>query len=478
MKKFNYTNYFIKHLSIYTIANFLEKISVFILLPIYTNFLTQTEFGQLSLGLAFATITLTICDLGFSAGFFRFYDKYKKKERQKKYFSSYLITYISWTLIVIIIYYIFNKSFSTLIFNSPEYSGMINLILLYVFFHSLFISLIVKYRIEGKSKQYALYNLTLTISRILLTTVFLIYFNYKLYGVFFGFLISNIILSIILLILNFKYIQFYINFNFIKKILKFGSPLLFTGIFFLILELSDKFIIKYYYNSYNLIGKYELNYKLASIMLFIITPFSLLWPNLVYSFKDFFLKKYINRIFGIYASLLLILNFSIILFSKILIDVFANKKYFVNDKIIILLTVGYMFYGIYFFTNLAFFLKNKTFKIFLISLFAACLNLILNFLLIPEYELNRAATATLISYLVMTAISYIFSYKQYNIKIFPGDFIKLFLLNFLLFFYIYYIINLYKFDFYFEIIFKLLIILGFMIFNYMLIKKNILFKVN
>ena len=96
---------------------------------------------------------------------------------------------------------------------------------------------------------------------------------------------------------------------------------------------------------------------------------------------------------------------------------FFPKSYFIAYKIVPVISLAYAVSKISGLINLSFYQEKKTLKLMELSIYAAILNVALNFILIPLYGYYGAAIATLITFLFMLIIKYYLSKKYYFLPI-------------------------------------------------------------
>ena len=105
------------------------------------------------------------------------------------------------------------------------------------------------------------------------------------------------------------------------------------------------------------------------------------------------------------------------LFSREILELISqNKDYIVAYKVVPYITFSKLLFGIYMIFTVGVTLTNKTKYISYSNIFAAILNIILNFIFIPKFGIIGAALASLISFILRTIILYFHSQKFYYIK--------------------------------------------------------------
>ena len=409
--------YLLKHSFIYSISNLATKASGVILLPIYSSFFSVSEFGIL--GILEITISIFTETLNFGLGqaliMLSNQNEYSEKKRSIFYTLS-----IATLLIVIIFVAISEISLplvSTFFGDVSEFYFYLRLsiyiISLRVF--NLFISN--KLRSDERSGLFTasnLFKLGLTLGFIIL---FVAYKKIGIAGVLYSYLISEAIVFLMLAPLMIKSMQLSFEKKMIGVAIKFGFPLIFTTIAMLILNVSDRYILKYFTN-YKELGLYDLGYRISGVVnMFIIMPFNLaLMPFAYKIYKQEGDKRYFSKLMTYLSFLLVWISLAISLFSEHIIKIFAlNSEYWGAAKVIPIIVFSYIFFGMRIVANIGMLLTNHTKSLALITIYASLMNIILNIIFIPKYGMAAAAYSTLVSFIFLYIMSYKVSQKYYSI---------------------------------------------------------------
>jgi O-antigen/teichoic acid export membrane protein len=234
--------------------------------------------------------------------------------------------------------------------------------------------------------------------------------------------ISNLLTSVITLVMLFPEI-FQANFRFdiklLRQMLSYGFPILIVGLAGMVNQNIDKIIMPYLIpdaqNPMHQVGIYGANYKLAVIMNMFIQAFR-------YAFEPFFFSRANTKDdsvvyatvmkYFVIAGLLIFLGMILYIdFVKIIID----EQYHEGLKVVPLVLMANLFFGIYFALSLWYKLTDKTRYGAYIAVTGAIITLILNFLLIPVLGYTGSAIAGFVCFLVMMVISYFYGQKYYPI---------------------------------------------------------------
>jgi O-antigen/teichoic acid export membrane protein len=234
--------------------------------------------------------------------------------------------------------------------------------------------------------------------------------------------ISNLLASIITLVMLLPEI-FRVTFQFDKKLLwqmlSYGFPILIVGLAGMVNQNIDKIIMPYLIsenqNPMHQVGVYGANYKLAVLMNMFIQAFR-------YSFEPFFFSRGNTKddpmvyatvmkyfvIFGLLIFLGMVLYLDLV---KIIID----SQYHEGLKVVPLVLMANLFFGIYFALSLWYKLTDKTRYGAYIALIGSVITLVLNFLLIPVLGYMGSAIAVFVCFFVMMVISYVIGQKYYPV---------------------------------------------------------------
>ena len=112
----------LKNTIIYGLGKSSLQIVGFLLLPLYTRFLTPSDYGILSLINFFTGFLLTVFVLGTSTSVFKFYLEADEIKKSEACYSSLLLV-SAWSFIIIMILYPYKDFLSILLFEKKAYSS-------------------------------------------------------------------------------------------------------------------------------------------------------------------------------------------------------------------------------------------------------------------------------------------------------------------------------------------------------------------
>ena len=109
---------FIKDSSIYLSSTIFSSLIGFITLPIYTRFLSPSDYGIVALFLMFGQVTSGLISLGLQSASYRYYFKYKNNLDEYKSLNSSILMFLLFVYLLggVCVYYLANW-FSIILFD-------------------------------------------------------------------------------------------------------------------------------------------------------------------------------------------------------------------------------------------------------------------------------------------------------------------------------------------------------------------------
>lgn len=400
---------------IYGVGAIASPIVGFFLLPLYTRYLTPSDYGILETLVATTSILSIFIIFGMDNSLFRFSFDSSNINEQNRVLNTTGVFIWGFSAITIAILIFAAKPLTGAFFKDQQYYS-----LLIIAFLTAGITAIQKiplsvFRINNQAARYAL----LMIGQILITTILCIAFvaglNLGVRGVIFGTLISITFLTFIAYLFITSRIKFNFSLFLFKKMIRYSAPVVPAGLALWVLSLSDRYFLIWYSTQAEL-GLYSIGAKFASIVAIGIAAFRLAWPQAAYSIIK---EKNKNTIYARALTYFLFLSsgvtIGISLFGKELVSLMTASDFHEAYSVIPILSLGFVFNGCYTILAIGMGLKKQNFMLFPATVIPAIVNLILNYYLIPDFGMHGAAWATLLSYLLMAGLTWLASERVHHI---------------------------------------------------------------
>ena len=416
---------FIRQFSHFFTGMVLGQLFGLITFPILTRVLTKEQYGILGLVSTTMLVGVAIGKGGLSDGVIRFYKEYSKiPEKIPVFCSTVLVRGFIVAAVTAGIYLLMFPIINRYLKINDKDIVCFMIMAIYLFIRPL--NIIVTYFLRVNDKTVFMNALGLgerTIS-VGLSLFLLVYVFHELYGFFIGVILAEFIASIILFRWFFKRYRLVPKKSSKEmnlKLLKFGTPLLFSELSFLSVSNADKYIIVALYGE-TLLGLYSVGYTLASYIGNIIM-FSLSYaiiPIYVEIYErdgkeetEEFLKKSMHYL--IIAIIPIVLGYFAV--SKELFITLASEKYSSAATFSPIILIGSFLLAMNSILNAGLYLQKKTMIMLLIMLIATALNISLNLILLPRIGIMGAAVAALITCLSATLLTACISFRYINVKI-------------------------------------------------------------
>jgi len=413
-----------KSMSVYGLGGILSRFIQFLLLPLYTRVLLPSDYGSLEIVSMTGSIIAILFGLMISSGYVRNYYDNKDNHYRTELFSSAIWFTFFFSAVFLVLFFFLSDNIAARMFNFENGALYLKLILVSSFItvhNQIFYNLLM---VQDKARKYVTINVITLLISIVCTIVFVVYFKWSIKGI----LLAQIIgfgLEFVLLFssLSEKNLLFF-SFEKIKEMLKYSLPLIPLQIASFILELSDRYFLKEY-QTLNDVGLYSLGYRFAAIIpLFAVQPMRGFTPyifSLINTPEK--CKQTLADFFRYYLAAILFISLVISMFSREAIMVMADKSYYTSWKVVYILCISYVFYGSVNLLSYAIEIVKKNWISGIFWLFAAAINIGLNFILIPRYGILGASIATTISYFIVLLCYFFAVSRVYYVPFQYGKFL-------------------------------------------------------
>ncbi len=402
----------------YAAGNTFNKILLILLLPLFTRLMVPEEYAVYTNITIFISLFSLIYMLGLQQSLFSHFYQYDDKRYQFTVISTILIviTVCGIFLSYGVIYY--RSSLADLITTRSGFDNIFIYVGIILFCDSLYTIILRVINTMERSMNYALLSIVRNLSLLILISLGTLVGKFSLQTVFLYMTISSVI-SLLIAFWNVydillelrqysKSTSAIFSFPILIDLLKFGLPMIPGTIAFMILRVSDRYMLTYLsVNGLHDVGIYAIGYRIGMILTFLNTLISLVYfpyamkivnkPRSVESFRRMF------KAYSIWGG---VLGFLIILFTWEIALLLLDSSYYEAVKIVVFGVISSYLYGLFNLVNIAFYIRKRAGNIALAVILGAVLNIILNFVLIPEFGMYGAGVASVIAYLFIFMMNF------------------------------------------------------------------------
>ncbi len=407
----------IKHFLVYGLGVVIINAAGFLLIPIYTHYLPASDFGILEIINRCIEISNLIFTAGLGITSLSFYASETEQEQKDSVISTANLTIFAASIVGATLFLSFSGPLNDYFFADQKYLFLFRVASITMVAGMLSVVPIAYIRASMRSQLFIIISAGRFITIITLNIVLIVFLNMKITGVILGNMLGSSVFAIILIIYSIKKTGLSFNTTMFRKMLAFGLPFIPGGLFLFVLNNGDRFFIQSYYNS-TVLGVYSLGYKLGTLaLIFILGPFLNVWGPYMFkldqssSGSDNFNKYFI------YLSITYcIMTLTLSLFSKELIMIISDRKYWDAYQVVPLILVAYLFWAAASFFDSGFYITKKTiYKPFIMGS-ATVFTLIMYRVFIPMNGLLGGAIASAVGFFFFSALTYLVSRRIYPVR--------------------------------------------------------------
>ena len=399
---------------IYGIGTFGSKLLVFLLMPLYTAWLTTAQYGTAELITSTANLLIPIACVGISNGVFRFVAE-KGSDKVAVFSTSIALLAMGSAGFALL---------SPLLALVGYFDGYAWLIVLYVLSANLQ-SVAAQYvRAIDRSRLFALQGILNTLVTVLFNILFLAAWSMGVTGYVLSVIVGNLVTTVFLVLSARLWRVFRpsaIKGGIMKELLYFSLPLIPTTVCWLITDLSDRYMVTYFCGE-GTNGVYSAAYKIPTVVNLISGIFMQAWQfsAVASSSQEDACKSFYSEVLRGFLSVIFIGASGLILLSRLLTDILLNASYFEAWRYMPTLLCAAAIEAIVSFLATVYMVKKKSMHSFLTATVGTVINILLNLFLIPRMGALGAALATLAAYAAVLAVRLVDAPRMIGFRLYLG----------------------------------------------------------
>lgn len=406
--------------SLVLVGSLLGAMSQLVERVIIGRMLSVDAYGEVSIGLAVMTFTVTLSLIGFTHGVPRYVSRFDDERDVRGVWVTGLALTGAVAVALALSMYLSLDLFGGLFFDEPSSARLVVPFMLAVPFVVGFKVAVGTIRgFENTIYRTYVRDLTYPITRIALLVVLLslgwgvLAAGYAyLAGAVAAFVLAHVLLNRLLpLVGSFR--------THAKEMVTFSAPLVISTVISILLTQTDTLMLGYFRPSQQ-VGLYNAAYPLANGMLVVLSAFGFLYLPLASRLDADDEREEIDTIYKITTKWIFIVTFpaflTFVVFPSDVLSIFFGERYAPAGLALAILSVG-------FFTNAAGGRNRETLSalgytvaILIANLLAFLLNVGLNLLLIPAYGFIGAAVTSAASYIALNITVYVVLRVKFGIS--------------------------------------------------------------
>lgn len=411
-----------KQTLIYGTSTIIGRFLNFILVPFYTNVFPPSEYGIVTLIFAYIALLNIFFSIGFESGYFKFASTLEAGD-EKENFSLPFLTILLNSIVLSALIYSFSGNIALLIDLNRNNSVFVSYAAFILLFDAISLVPFAYLRLKNKPVRFTvikIINITVNVS---LNFILVLGFKMGLEAVFISNLAASAITFILLLPVVFENITFRFNRKLFNELWRFSLPYVPAGLASIMVQVINRPIMQALTDEAT-VGIFQANFRLGIFMMLIVSMFEYAWrPFFLNNAKEPNAKQLFSKVMTVFVGFASLVLIVLTFFVDDLIKIplphrghLIGAKYWQGVYIVPVILFSYLLYGIYINLMAGIYIEKKTKYLPYITGLGAIISIAGNFLLIPPFGMQGAATATFLSYLAMTLYIYYISQKFYPVE--------------------------------------------------------------
>ena len=406
-----------RHTLIYGLGLLLQRVVSFVMLPVYTRYLTPADYGIMGLIEMTLDVIAVLAGAQVAVGIFRFYHKVDTdRERDSVVSTAMLCLGLSY-LGVAAVSFLAAPFLSDLIFGSDVHTTLIRLASASLFFTSLTIVPLAYARVRDRSVLFVVANLVKLALALTLNLIALVVLELGILGVFVSNLLASAVVGLWLAGWVFRSVGLRFSREATRDLLRYGAPLVATHLALFIVTFADRYFIQAVAEE-SAVGIYSLAYQFGFLLAALgFAPFEAVWaPKRFEIAKRSDRDEVLSQGFEFLNILLLTVGVGIALFVSDVIHIMTTPAFYSAASLTPIILFAYIFQAWAGTQDLGIMIREKTEYLTVANWIAALVALVGYATLVPRYLGVGAALATVASLFTRWALTYVFSQRLWYVR--------------------------------------------------------------
>ena len=391
----------LKHSAIYGLGQVLGKLASFLLLPLYTRYLTPADYGCLAVLDLMAAILGILIGSGIAAAVTRYhFEAADQRQRDGVWWTGLSFLCASASTAVAGAWLARAPLARILLGEHPQGTYYVCLMLATVWVSAVVQLPNTSLRVDKRSGTVVGVSLAGLLLNIGLNVALLTVWHMGVAGVLWGNLLSNTATAAVLTALFVRGRGPYLfDWYTLARLWRFGSPLVLTGLLATLMQQADRYLLRVFLDMEQ-VGIYSLAMAFAAgLNTLILLPFGTIWNVVMYEMARLpNARQHYAAVYRYATEMLALALFGLALMAKPLVSLIASKPYYPAAELIPVVCLGYCVYSMHEHFKVPALLAKKTVNLIPSYAVATLVNIGANIVLIHMLGVMGAAWASVLTF--------------------------------------------------------------------------------
>lgn len=404
------------NLLIYGVGDVATNIVSLLLLPIYTRYLTPSDYGIIAMLLTIEAVAKVVFRWGVDTAFMRLYYDCADAVARQRLASTIFFFLLIMNGGVLAAALAASGWLSRQLFSTSEHGILIGLVLLNTFVSGFYFIPLQVLRIGEHSKQYIALVFARSAGTLIVRLILVIGLKMGVFGVVLADIVVTAVFTPVLGFWFAPLIRFAFSRPLLDDALKFGLPRIPHAIANQVIGLADRYFLNAFATLRD-VGVYSIGASFGLAPKLFLGAFEAAWTPF---FLGLMKERDAPRIYGamstyVFAVLVLIVGGLCAVATDVL-RLTTTREFHAASAVTPWIALGVLFQGLYLLGSIGLVITKRTTWYPLATGIAAGVSLLSNYLLIPRYGVLGAAWSNAIAYGTLAAVTGTVSWRLYPVQ--------------------------------------------------------------
>jgi O-antigen/teichoic acid export membrane protein len=408
---------FFRHSGVYAVGNALNRVGAFLLLPVYTQFLTVAQYGVLELYYAMAAVVAGVLSVGVAHATLRFYFDYETQPERGRLVSTNLIASLGIgtagaATIAVLGGAVIGRFVPGIAPGPALYLVLATLVL------EMGSQVCLAYvRAREKSTLFVMVALCKVVLQVLVNGALLVWYDAGVTGVLAGNLATVLMGFLFLAGYTLRHCGLEFEWKYLAPVLKYSLPFLFTTVLMVVASNIDRFLIGGLL-ALEALGTYALAIRFAALISDLVgEPFNRAYGAFRFTVMRRSDAAVLQADIVRYLLILLVTSgLGVIYFSGDVIRLLSNSDFWGAPALIPWLVLAAIFQVVTYPLQTGVLVQKETRKLFYISFAQAAVRLSVSYLFILRFGLQGACVAILLDAVLGMVLTHRASARYFPVR--------------------------------------------------------------
>lgn len=410
---------------VYGISTVLSRFLTFLLTPLFTNYLSKSEIGEVSGIYAMIAFVNILYSLGMEPAFMRFWSKDAGAENNRVFATAFsTVAVLSVIVTALTIALATPIADSKLLALGMQGAHLVQIAALIPLLDGLVLIPFAQLRMQQRPKEFASMRLLSVVVTFTFTLLFVVGFGWRIEGALWAGVIGSATTFLVFLpgvLRTLRSVPSSAS-GLLRQMLAFGLPTVPSNFSSIMVQVADRPILMMLTSS-SVLGMYQTNFRLALPMMMFVTVFEYAWKPFYLNHRhDEDARQTFARVFTAFTGVCGVIFLVTAFFIEYLVQMpfiggrFVNPEYWEGMTIIPVVMFAYFFNGVFINMAAGLHIEKRTGYFPVATLAAAIVSVAATWMLVPLHGIMGAAWAKVLAYVVSAVILYVVSQRVYPIS--------------------------------------------------------------